>query len=272
MIGGFLHNGTIGEFGFGDFENETVAGLQSALKSGYKFPNYEYLSILNTLIRALKTASSDGTLSPYSQLLAYSSNIVFDTSPFDLIQWQNPNLNEVEIVNGLRKNPGRGFQTGGSGYINRKYIPADDPNISSSDVFNLVAWRGIVNSTSDHTSGAPGFFFKTGLTNYGWGLKYGVNLAANRQGNRIFYAETNASQSSYYMDNVLESNSSTFQSELPTVELTALALASVSLGATSYINPNTTEGVNITGKRTMINRTLVHNAVNNYLTSCERLI
>ena len=272
MIGGFINTGLIGDFGYGDFENETVAGIQSALKSGYKLPRYDYLVILNTLIRALKSASSNGTLSPYSQILLYASPIPFDTSDFDLVQWQNPNLNEVEIVNGLRKNPGRGYQTGGSGYINRKYIPANDTNITTSDACNLVAWRGVVNSAIDHNSGGPAFFFKTGVSNSGWGLKYGLNLGGARQGNLIFYAETNATQSSLFMNNSLQLNSSANQDDFSNVEIAALALSSYASGVISFINPRTSEAVNICGKRTMINRTTLYNAVLDYVNQCERLV
>jgi hypothetical protein len=74
------------------------------------------------------------------------------------------------------------------------------------------------------------------------------------------------------MNNSLQLNSSANQDDFSNVEIAALALSSYASGVISFINPRTSEAVNICGKRTMINRTTLYNAVLDYVNQCERLV
>lgn len=272
MIGGFLNNGTIGEFGYGDFENETVAGIQAGLQFGYKLPSIQALYFINKYLKSLKSASSIGSLASYSDINIYCSDIGDFPFGWDGIKWNDPNLPLAFSNDAVNKVKGRGWRTNGvSGFINRNYIPANESITALDDVFHF-AWYTNSNSSGDHIMGANGMIFKTGTGNHGWQLYRGLNIGSQKSGLLRFYAETNASQSFFYDQDVLQSSTNvTVLASKVAVKLLSLARNNNDISVNDYLDPRSIVHVEGSGKRSEINRTLLYNANETFVTDMNTL-
>lgn len=265
MIGGLLNTGCVADFGFGDFENETIAGIQVGLQFGYKMPSIIGLQHINTFIRALKAASSVGSLSTYADINIYCTDIAEFPFGWDGIKWNDPNLPMAIPMNGIRKIKGRGWSTNGTnGFIDRNYVPANETITATDDVFHAV-WYNNLNSANDHITGANGFWFKTGTSNHGWQLYRGINSGSLKAGLLRFYAETNASQSFFYDQNELGGQTNvTIITAKPTNSIYSLARNNNGI-AQDFLDPRSIEHVAIVGKRSEINRTTLYNAIETFV-------
>lgn len=257
--------------------------IKAAGAAGEPIPSAANLTLLNTFFNSLQSAITGGAAfrDVYADILIYATDATYlavgNDLGFDGRHGNNPYATKAVKNNGgtLTKTAKEGFRTDGTACVLRNYIPANESITSTTDVFNLTAWRGIVNSNVNHGSGIAGMSHKTGSSNIGHDLYSSLNVGTTRTGNRIFYSDRNGSTLELYVDNVAESFQNPFgpSGSKPTQSLRSLtrSLANGDVDPGWFLNSATRECVCIVGKRSNINRTSLYNAVNTYLTGVAAL-
>jgi hypothetical protein len=255
--------------------------IKAAGAAGEQLPSSANITLLNTLFNALQSAITGGAAfrDVYARILIYANDRVYSGGNdlgFDGRHGNDPYKKAVKDNGGtLTKTVKEGYQTDGVSCILQNYIPANETITSTTDVGILTAWRGVVNSTSNHGSGGIGLAQKTGNTNIGHDVYSSLNVATVKSGNLIFYSERVGSELVLYVNNVAESyqnplGPSGSKSPYSTRSLTRTnALGNPDLGW--FLNSATKEAISIAVKRSNINRTTLHNAVNNYLNGVAAL-
>jgi hypothetical protein len=241
--------------------------IKAAGAAGEPIPSAANLALLNTFFNSLQSAITGGAAfrDVYSLILIYGTDLVYTSDlGFDARHGNDPYKKAFKSPSGtLTKTAKSGYGTDGVAYINCNYKQSEDTKSTATDRFHLGIFRSWTNNGSGqtHASGSHNMRFSGSNANYGWVLHRGINLASAKSGFLDYYAETDASQSHFYYQNVLQSSTNTG------VDLTSSGLDLLSLCRTNNLNvpvdflhANTRESLRVVGKRTNINRTTLYNA------------
>ncbi len=255
--------------------------IKAAGAAGEPLPSSANITLLNTFFNDLQSAITGGAAfrDVFAVIVIYANDIPYVANGNDL-GFDGRHGNDPYKPKAVKNNGGaltktkEGYQTDGTSCILINYIPANENITSTTDIFQLTAWRGIVNSQVNHGSGIAGLAHKSGTTNHGHELYGSINTGSIRSGNRIFYSERNGNALDLYTNN----NAESVQSIAPSGSKQTHSLRSLTrttdtgiVDTTWFLNPATKEAMKIVGKRSNINRTLLYNAVNTYLTAVAAL-